>query len=190
MKNWQSNESNNGQNRVDRVKRTNNGFNVGASACRTRIPAAAVADQHTHLSLHPLLNPTELANMSPKDVEMFRRLQVSTKFLLENSEALSQQHNKWLDKIQPMTSVKIAASAKNPLNWTAEEVSTFVSNLPNCSALGSTFAEHEIDGLAFLSLRQNDLTNIMGLSLGSAIKIFNRIIYLREECNTHYIHYN
>lgn len=187
MKNWQINESQ--PNRIDRIKRTNISFNTGASACRTRLPAAAVADQHTHISLQPLLNPTELANMLPKDVEMFRRLQVSTKFLLENVDALSQQHNKWLSQIKPLTNVKTSASLKNPLNWTTEEVSTFVSNLPNCSMLGQTFVEHEIDGLAFLSLRQADLIDIMGLSLGSAIKIFNRIIYLREECNTHYIQY-
>lgn len=149
-----------------------------------------MADQHTHLSLQPLLNPTELANMLPKDVEMFRRLQVSTKFLLENAEALSQQHNKWLDKIQPLTSVRVDASVKNPLNWSMERVASFVSSLPNCSQLGPIFVEHEIDGLAFLSLRQADLTDIMGLSLGSAIKVFNRIMFLREECNTHYIHYD
>lgn len=188
MKNWQSDESQ--PNRIDRVKRTNSAFNVGASACRTRLPAAAVADQHTHLSLQPLLNPTELASMLPKDVEMFRRLQVSTKFLLENADTLSQQHNKWLNRIKPLATVQISASMKNPLNWTIDEVASFVSGLPNCAMLGSVFIEHEIDGLAFLSLRQSDLIDIMGLSLGSAIKIFNRIMYLREECNTKYIQYD
>lgn len=155
-----------------------------------RTPAAAVADTKTQLSLQPLLNPAELAGMAPKDVEMFRRLQVSTSFLLSNAQKLSKEHNKWLNRIEPLKKAQISAARKNPLNWTIDEVVEFVTSLPNCSMVGTIFREHEIDGLAFLALRQNDMIDIMGLSLGSAIKIFNRIIWLREDCNAHYIRYD
>lgn len=81
------------------------------------------------------------------------------------------------------------AAAKNPLNWTKEEVAQFVSQLPNCSTLGSVFIGNDIDGFAFLALRKRDMIDVMGLSTGAAIKVFNRIVLLREECNTHYIRY-
>lgn len=191
MKNWLSDERTDRPNRIERKNRTtNSGFNTGASACRTRLPAAAVADMHTHVSLKPLLNPTDLAGMLPKDVEMFRRLQVSSKFLLDNAESLTPLHDKWQAKLQDQNMVRLSAAAKNPLNWTVDEVAEFVSRLPHCSTLGSVFIEHGIDGMAFLSLRQHDMMNIMGLSFGSTIKVFNRIIYLRQECNAHYIIYD
>lgn len=70
-----------------------------------------------------------------------------------------------------------------------EEVANFVAQLPNSTDLARVFVDHEIDGLAFLALRQNDMTNYMGLSLGAAIKVFNRIVWLRGECNAKYIKY-
>lgn len=191
IRNWQLDVRNLRPNRIERKNRTasiNNSFNIGAPACRTRISHNPVI-QNTHVSLQTLFNPTELATMRPKDIEMYRRLQVSTKFLLDNIENLSKLRNQWLEKLQPLKFIQLSAATKNPLNWSIDEVSNFVSQLPNCSMLGTIFVEHEIDGMAFLSLRQNDMINKMGLSLGSAIKVFNRIIYLREDCNTHYIKY-
>lgn len=143
----------------------------------------------TKTLLKPLQNPPELANLPPKDVELYRRLQITTRHLLENSANLSILHNKWLQKVQPSKGVKVLAHTKNPLNWTISEVAAFVSQLPRCSELGEKFAENEIDGLAFLSLRQSDMEDRMGLSLGASIKIFNRIVYLRQECNAKYIKY-
>lgn len=116
-------------------------------------------------------------------------MQVSSQFLLENHKVLSELREQWIDRLKPLRPVQVLVAAKNPLNWTKEEVAAFVSQLPNCSLLGSTFLENEIDGLAFLSLRQSDMIDIMGLTMGSAIKVFNRIVLLREECNTHYIRY-
>lgn len=139
--------------------------------------------------LKPLQNPAELANMSPKDVELYRRLQVTTRHLLENSANISILHRNWLEKLQPLRPVQILVHKKNPLHWTIDEVAQFVSELPNCPTVGDAFIKHEIDGLAFLSLRQNDIEKRMGLSLGTSIKIFNRIVYLRQECNAKYIRY-
>lgn len=140
-------------------------------------------------SLKTFLNPPELASMSPKDVALYRRLQVATRHLIDNSANLSILHDQWLEKLQPIASVQIQASIKNPLNWSVAEVADFVSQLPKCTQLGDIFVEHEIDGLAFLSLRQSDMTKRMGMSLGAAIKVFNRIVLLREECNAKYIQY-
>lgn len=186
--NWTADENQLRPNRIDRKhKAVNSAFNIGAGLSR-KVPANPAFDK-VQVSLQPTLNPTELAAMSSKDVEIFRRLQASANFLLENRKALSELRDQWIDRLKPLRPVQIMAAEKNPMNWNRDEVATFVSQLPNCSMLGTTFAEHDIDGLALLSLRQSDMIDIMGLSMGSAIKVFNRIVLLREECNTHYIRY-
>lgn len=127
--------------------------------------------------------------MSNKDVELFRRLQVSAAFLLENKKTLSDLRDKWIDRIQPSKTFKLWAIEENPLHWSMDKVAKFVGGIPNCSDWAPAFIDNEIDGWAFLALQQNDLMQNMGISLGAAIKIYNRIIGLREECNAHYIKY-
>lgn len=185
-KNWSA--VNSRPNRVDRKhKAINRGFNVGAGPSRK--VSVNPAFEKVQVSLQKTLNPAELASMSSKDVEIFRRLQVSANFLLENRKTLSDLHDKWIDRLQPLRPVQVLAAAKNPLNWSKEQVASFVSQLPNCASIGPKFIEHDIDGVGFLSLRQSDMVDIMELSMGAAIKVFNRIMLLREECNTQYIRY-
>lgn len=186
--NWSTVDSDVRPNRIDRKHKTvNNSFNIGAGPSRKI--SVNPAFEKVQVSLQPTLNPAELAAMSSKDVEIFRRLQVSAKFLLENRKVLSELRDLWIDRLKPLRTVQILVSAKNPLNWTKEEVAKFVSQLPNCSTLGAVFIENDIDGLAFLALRTRDMIDVMGLSTGAAIKVFNRIMLLREECNYHYIRY-
>lgn len=137
-----------------------------------------------------LKNPPELADMKPIHVEAYRRLQVNSRHVINKLNNISSKRDKWLEKLKPMHCVEISGDIKNPLKWTIEEVAKFVSNLPNCVQAGRIFTEHEIDGLAFLQLRRDDMTNRMGLSLGVAIKIFSRIGQLREECNVKFIQYD
>lgn len=185
--NWSSDENSTRPPRVDCKHKLNNAFNIGAGPSRK--VSVNPAFEKVQVSIQPTLNPAELAAMSSKDVEIFRRLQVSTNFILGNRKILSEIRDQWIDRIKPLRPVQLLSSAKNPLNWNTEEVANFISQLPNCSMIGATFIEHDIDGIALLSLQQNDMIDIMGLSVGSAIKIFNRIVLLREECNAHYIRY-
>lgn len=186
--NWMAIDSDIRSNRIDRrYKSVNRAFNIGAGPSRKI--SVNPAFEKVQVSLQPILNPTELAAMSSKEVEIFRRLQVSANFLLGNRKALAEIREQWIDRLTPLRSVQVLASAKNPLLWTTDEVAEFVSQLPNCSGVGETFIANDIDGLAFLSLRTDDMIDIMGLDFGTAIKVFNRIMLLREECNAHYIRY-
>lgn len=189
LDNWKLENNSKLSTRIERRRSVNNWFNTGAGPCRTRLTVNPSLEK-THVSLQPFLNPVELVSMSSKDVDVFRRLQVSSNFLLEQRGKLAKMREQWIDRIHPLKHVQVAASLKNPLHWTKEEVSMFVGKIKNCSMQGALFLEHEIDGLAFLSLRQDDMTDIMGIGLGTAIKIFNRIMVLREECNSHYINYD
>lgn len=174
-------------NRLERKPKMNNPINKNGVRYAPRLKH--FMNQNAQLSLQPVLNPADLATMAPKVIELYRRLQVSANFLIDNMGSMSEAHHKWMQNLEPSKSMKISIAAENPLNWSAEKVADFVSDLPNCSEIGGTFLEHEIDGLALLSLRQDDMIDEMGLSLGMAIKIFNRISFLREECNAKYIQY-
>jgi hypothetical protein len=43
------------------------------------------------------------------------------------------------------------------------------------------FYAQKIDGEALLGLCQNDLVSLMDIKMGPAIKIYNRIMHLRQE---------
>lgn len=187
MDNWRVENNSMLPTRIERKKSVNNWFNTGAGPCRTRVTNNPSLEK-AQVSLQPFLNPVELVAMSSKDVEMFRRLQASSSFLLDNRSQMTRLHDQWSDRV-PLQHVQVSASSKNPLHWNAEEVAAFVAEIKHCDTLDQVFVEHEIDGLAFLSLRQSDMIDVMGLSVGVAIKIYNRIVALREECNANYIIY-
>lgn len=147
------------------------------------------AMDRAQVSLQSALSPIQLASMTRKEVELFRRLQVSADFLLANQKSLAGLRNEWVERMKPTDLVTISAAAENPLRWSIDKVVKFITEIPNCSDLGGIFVEHEIDGSALLSLRQDDMIHRMGLSIGAAIKIHNRIVFLREECNANYIRY-
>ncbi|KAM4047766.1 lethal(3)malignant brain tumor-like protein 3 isoform 2-T2 [Anomaloglossus baeobatrachus] len=69
-----------------------------------------------------------------------------------------------------------AYTAKTVSKWNAEEVASFVQQLPGCKEQASVFREEQIDGEAFLLLTRKDLVKILGLKLGPALKIYNSIL--------------
>lgn len=97
----------------------------------------------------------------------------------------------------------------NPLLWTVDEVCSYgklinllihtyqvnfilfisVMKLPQCASAGNMFQTEQIDGAAFLNLCQEDLINCLHIKVGPAIKIYNRILYLREEVMMNFLTY-
>lgn len=69
----------------------------------------------------------------------------------------------------------------NPMEWNVENVCSFIRRLVEDSRVVDKFREHEIDGAAFVTMGQNDLINLMDVKLGAAVKIYNRIMHLRQE---------
>lgn len=105
--NWSTVDSDERPNRIDRKHKTvNNSFNIGAGPSRKI--SVNPAFEKVQVSLQPTLNPAELAAMSSKDVEIFRRLQVSTNFLLENRKVLSELRDQWIDRIKPLRPVYVS----------------------------------------------------------------------------------
>ena len=69
--------------------------------------------------------------------------------------------------------------------WTPREVSKFIVGLPrlsNCdmSNLEMKILEEEVDGEAFLLMTQSDFVKMLGVKLGSAIKIYNALLLIKK----------
>lgn len=117
------------------------------------------------------------------------RIRASKRHVQDYGPQLLYSHKLWTknSKILDHLANKEYELTKNPLNWSVLEVSNYISRLPNCSNLVKTFVNEEIDGAALLCLCQDDLTNLLNIKLGAAIKIYNRIIFLREEVTQRFI---
>ena len=72
-------------------------------------------------------------------------------------------------------------SAKKAKLWSTTQVSEFIAEIPNIDhdSVISKLIEEEIDGESLLSLTQSDITSILEVKLGPAIKIFNAITAVR-----------
>lgn len=64
--------------------------------------------------------------------------------------------------------------------WSSKDVSKFVLKLTKCTISSDVFINENIDGEAFLLLKQSDLIEILKLKLGPSLKIFNSILTFRE----------
>lgn len=65
------------------------------------------------------------------------------------------------------------------MKWSVTQVCDFIKNLPGCSDYADDFALQEIDGQALLLLKENHLVSAMGMKLGPALKIVNKIESMR-----------
>uniref|UniRef100_A0A182MFV5 SAM domain-containing protein n=1 Tax=Anopheles culicifacies TaxID=139723 RepID=A0A182MFV5_9DIPT len=94
-----------------------------------------------------------------------------------------QRHSRYLDECTEQTGVL----RKNPLHWTTDEMARYVEQLPGCSEYASKIRREEITGRSFLSFTQTDLIDYLGVKVGPAIKLYNRIIRLRQLVTTKFI---
>jgi SAM domain (Sterile alpha motif) len=128
--------------------------------------------------------PEKMAN------ETASRLEVSKKYLADYGPRLVEAHDLWtanskmfdiiFDEIRGLL-------AKNPVEWSVEEVVTYIGKLPSCAEAAVKFEEESVDGAALLCLTQDDLMKFFEVKLGPAIKIYNRIIALREHINVYFV---
>uniref|UniRef100_A0A182K3H6 SAM domain-containing protein n=1 Tax=Anopheles christyi TaxID=43041 RepID=A0A182K3H6_9DIPT len=93
------------------------------------------------------------------------------------------QHSRYLDECTEQTGVL----RKNPLQWTTDEISCYIERLPGCEEYAKKIRQEEITGRSFLSLTQADLIDYLGVKMGPAIKIYNRIIRLRQLVTTKFM---
>uniref|UniRef100_A0A672Q646 SAM domain-containing protein n=1 Tax=Sinocyclocheilus grahami TaxID=75366 RepID=A0A672Q646_SINGR len=81
--------------------------------------------------------------------------------------------------IDPVSPIDISPYPK-PAQWSVDQVSSFISNLPGCQDIAESFRAQEIDGQALLLLTEDHLMSAMKVKLGPALKICARINSLKE----------
>lgn len=69
----------------------------------------------------------------------------------------------------------------NPIEWNIQAVCAFVERITGDPQTASKFEEQAIDGHAFVLLSQDDIVSLLNIKMGSAVKIYNRILHMREE---------
>ena len=77
----------------------------------------------------------------------------------------------------------IDEDAENPIKWNVDDVCTFLVKFCDEETAAKFYAQ-KIDGEALLGLCQKDLVTLMDIKIGPAIKIYNRILWLRQEVMT------
>ncbi|XP_051543272.1 polyhomeotic-like protein 3 isoform X2 [Myxocyprinus asiaticus] len=81
--------------------------------------------------------------------------------------------------VDPVSPIDVSPCPK-PAQWSVDQVSSFISNLPGCQDIAESFRAQEIDGQALLLLTEDHLMSAMNVKLGPALKICARINSLKE----------
>lgn len=102
-------------------------------------------------------------------------IEIAKEFLYDYGPRLQQNFSLW----QKNFSFDADKIKRNPLKWSATEVSVFVDLYLNCRTTATIFNHEDIDGEAFLLLQQQDLTEKLGIKLGPAVKLYTCILQLR-----------
>jgi lethal(3)malignant brain tumor-like protein len=119
------------------------------------------------------------------DESRCKKIKVTQKFLENYGPQLDYSFKLWTEnsKVLNEATVHDMDLSKNPLRWTVDEVCMFLVKFCDEKLTAKFYAE-KIDGEALLSLSQKDLITLMEIKVGPAIKIYNRILYLRQEVMT------
>lgn len=109
------------------------------------------------------------------------RMKMSKIFVEDYGPQLKYSFNMWKNNSKVLDRASIdGESTDNPLEWSVYNVCSFISKITDDKEVLLKFRDQEIDGSAFLALCQEDLVGLMNIKMGTAIKIYNRIMYLRE----------
>lgn len=115
------------------------------------------------------------------DVQV-KRFKVSKKFMNDYGPQQKYSYELWKNNSTVLDRATIEGDiTENPMEWNTFNVCAFISKITDDNIIVGKFQEQEIDGAAFVTMCQDDLTSMLDIKLGSAIKIYNRILHLREE---------
>lgn len=103
----------------------------------------------------------------------------TVKPLVSNNNSNSNNHNNTESSATSSASDNGGDQGPQLHKWTVSEVCEFIRNLPGCSDYAEDFENQEIDGQALLLLKPNNLVSVMGIKLGPALKIIDRVNVMR-----------
>lgn len=125
----------------------------------------------------------EMANED--DGERKVKIRVIQHFLEEYGPQLNYAYNLWTKNSKVLDKAMITDEdlSENPIKWNVDDVCTFLVKFCD-EETAAKFLAQKVDGEALLGLCQKDLVSLMDIKIGPAIKIYNRILWLRQEVMT------
>lgn len=129
--------------------------------------------------------PVESEN---SDSNQETKIRVVEDFLQGYGPQLNYTFNLWREnsKVLDRATLSDKDISVNPLKWSIDDVCTFMIKFCDDETAAKFYAQ-QIDGEALLGLCQDDLIHLMNIKMGPAIKIYNRIMHLRQEVVTKFI---
>jgi len=70
--------------------------------------------------------------------------------------------------------------------WSAEDVVSFIRDIPGCDRYADRFLEEEIDGQALMLIKEEHLVHSMGIKLGPALKISAHLRSFKSKYGVNY----
>lgn len=119
------------------------------------------------------------------DGERKVKIRVIQHFLEEYGPQLNYAYNLWTKNSKVLDKAMITDEdlSENPIKWNVDDVCTFLVKFCDEETAAKFYAQ-KVDGEALLGLCQKDLVSLMDIKIGPAIKIYNRILWLRQEVMT------
>lgn len=109
-------------------------------------------------------------------------------FLKEYGPQLNHQYALWKKNSKVLDRASVDQDlTENPMNWSLYKVCRFVQKVTNSDEITKKFQDQDIDGSAFVCLGQEDLMELLNIKTGPAIKIYNRILHIREEIGVKFL---
>lgn len=117
-----------------------------------------------------------------------KKIRFPKTFLKDYGPQLTYSYELWKKNSKVLDRAAIDGDfTNNPTEWSVKNVCSFISRFTDDAATIAKFQEQEIDGAAFVSMSQDDLVELMNIKIGLAIKIYNRIMHLREEIMLNFV---
>ncbi|XP_054738977.1 uncharacterized protein LOC129245037 isoform X1 [Anastrepha obliqua] len=152
-----------------------------------RNSAAPVASQQQSLiktesasrpaaSIIKAYEPSDTTNAIEESTSLLLpQIKIAKEFLCDYGPRLEQNYNLW----QRNVAFDMQRIKRNPLLWSTKDTCAFVQCVLRDSVATESFLREDIDGSALLLLQQSDLSDILELKLGPAVKLYSCILQLR-----------
>lgn len=109
-------------------------------------------------------------------------------FIKDYGPQLNSQYHLWKRNSKVLDRASVDHDlTENPMNWSLYKVCRFVQKVTNSAEISKKFQDQDIDGSAFVCLGQEDLMDLLNIKTGPAIKIYNRILHIREEIGVKFL---
>ncbi|XP_019847762.2 uncharacterized protein LOC105231507 isoform X1 [Bactrocera dorsalis] len=151
---------------------------IEIGSAREQQQKSLIKTEHTDKSIATAVKvyqPVDSTTAEQSTSLLIPQIKIAKEFLCDYGPRLQQNYNIW----QRNVAFDMQRIKRNPLLWSTKDTCAFVQCVLRNAEITAMFLREDIDGSALLLLQQSDLTEILDLKLGPAVKLFSCILQLR-----------